>query len=218
LFVGTSYSRYVYRLESQHFPLDRFTAVLKWRERFLQALPATLRWRVVFRLHSLDYEWGQVQRLQDACGPVRFDVGRQSLRRRMEQARVSVIEYNGTAFLEALAWNRPVVLFWDPALLAWREDAAPYIDAFSRAGILHASPEAASRQVADVYEAPWAWWTSEPVQEARRRFVQRYALGGRGWVRRWIDELELATPWRPPGPASCPVADALLSETHAVSD
>lgn len=185
--VTTSHPRYPFRFESH--PVGQFDAVLEWRRRFIQTLLPAHRAQLVVRLHPQDFGWCQEQRLVETCGPLRFDNGKMSFRQLIRQTRLVVIEYCGTAYLEALATNIPTVLFWDPQHWEVRDEAAPYFEDLRKVGILWDSPEAAAAKVAEIYDDPSAWWQSEAVQEVRQRFVDRYALGRADWVDCWVKVL-----------------------------
>lgn len=188
LLVTTSHPRYLFRFES--YPVAQFHTVLEWRLRFLNALPAHFRDRVVVRLRSPDYGWCQAQRILDAFGPIRFSDGKTPLRGLIRRARLAVIEYCGTAVLDALAADAPTVLYWDSRLWELRDEAVPYFEGLRRVGILWDSPEKAAAKIIKIYDDPRSWWKSDTVQEARRNFVDRFALGRSDWLAHWVQALK----------------------------
>jgi len=188
LLVTTSHPRYPFRFESH--PCGGFDVVLEWRNRFIRALPSGVGKRLVVRLHSEDFGWYQKQRLADSFGDLRLADGKSSARRLFEGARLVVLEYFGTAFLEVLAANVPSILFLDAEQWRLRDEAAPYFEGLRKAGVVVDSPEAAAAKVVEVHDKPWGWWASHPVQEARGAFVDRYALGRKDWLECWVRILE----------------------------
>ena len=66
--------------------------------------------------------------------------------------------------------------YWNPQ--HWEVDPAAesYMDAFSRAGIFHDTPESAARHVAHIWEDVESWWAGDAVRGAvdlfKRGFCQ----------------------------------------------
>jgi putative transferase (TIGR04331 family) len=189
LLAAHSMPRYQHKFES-HPPASRFGEALEWRTRFVSQLPDQLRARLLVRLHHDDRGWGQHPRLLDACGPLTFDDRKQSLRLRMSECRLAVTDYRGTALLEMLVENMPMLAFWDPGVYELRKDAEPYFEALRNAGILWDSPEAAAVKLSEIYDDPWQWWNEKKVQEARQAFVSQFALGREDWLNQWTRALE----------------------------
>lgn len=106
------------------------------------------------------------------------------------QTRIAMIDYCGGPLLEALAANVATVLFWDPKRWEMREEAQPYFEDLRKVGILWDSPEAAAAKLTEIYDNIEVWWRSEAVQEARRRFAERYALTRTDWVEWWGQALK----------------------------
>jgi putative transferase (TIGR04331 family) len=188
LFVATGHPLYLQRFQSMPTG-HQWTSYVAWASRFLDAVPEKLRSAILFRPSLQDF--GLAPRKQIAS---RFpDVGWENgltFYQRLESSDMVVIDHPGTTSLETLVANVPVVLFWDPGCWEMRDEAEPYFEALRKAGVLWHSPEEAAAKVAPVSEDPWAWWGSEAVQEARQRFVDRYALARRDWLKCWTEALE----------------------------
>jgi putative transferase (TIGR04331 family) len=108
----------------------------------------------------------------------------------MNESRMVVFDNLGTGFLETLIGDVPTILFQNPNLWETRDEARPYLEDLRRAGILWESPESAAAKVAEVYDDPEAWWTQPAVQEARNRFVERYAYASPDWSKQWASALK----------------------------
>ena len=192
LWISTMHPRYLYRFHSA--PLGpQFKEYFDWQQRFVSWLPKHLRAHLLWRSHHHDYGWAGTDRLKDRFPDLRFDDIRRSFRDGMKRARLLVIDNNATTFLEALAWNKPSVLFWDPKRWEVRDSAASFFDALRDAKVLHDTPESAAAHVATVYEDPWSWWGSETVQAARKRVVQNYANNDPDWANSWCAALNVLT-------------------------
>lgn len=153
----------------------------KLLERFLAASGED----VCLRLYPHDYGWNHRGRLRERFPKLHLDASRSPMMERAAQARLVVTDYPGTPFAELLACDVPSVHFWDEARWEMRPEALPFYAALERAGIVHHDPESAARQVRDVWGDPARWWDSEPVQAARRRFVERYARVSDDWLADW---------------------------------
>ncbi len=188
LLVAWSHPRYPHRFESH--PVGKFDEVLEWLSQFINALPTELRSRLVVRLPGTDRGLCQAQRLTERCGPLCFDDRKQPFRDTLGKYGLVVVDYPSTTCLELLAANVPAVFFWDPKGWPMREEARPYFDALWEAGVLWISPREAATKVSEVYEHSWDWWRQPQVQEARRNFTDRYALGRHDWLNCWVKTLQ----------------------------
>lgn len=118
----------------------------------------------------------------------------------MRKARLAVVTYPETSFIEALTLNVPTIGLWDFSLYEMRPEAQPYFDALQKSGIIYSDPKEAAQKVADVYECATSWWNSEEVQSARLAFLERFGLASRDWRHRWVRYLkELAASSRQQG-------------------
>ena len=187
LFVATTNPLYLYRFYS--CPVgSQFGDYFEWELRFLAAASDRLRRTILFRPHPVDYGWAVSERISDRFSDIRWDNG-QPIYQRLKRSRMVVIDHLSTTLLETLVANIPTVLFWNPQRWEVRDEAEPYFESLRKVGILWNSPEEAAAKVADVYDEPWAWWGNEEVQEVRRRFADRYALGRRDWAGYWARAL-----------------------------
>lgn len=183
VFVATNYHRYPIRFESHDIPLNRFDLGLALRERFVRALPAELHSSLVFALATKDAEWGQADRLRRLGVPL--TVRTEGYRPCLPSARLLVVEYNGSATLELLTENVPVILFWSRAYDGLRPEAGAAYDRLRAAGILYDTPEEAAERVSMTYADPWSWWKQPRLQDARREFVVEHARGSASWLEEW---------------------------------
>lgn len=187
LFVATEHPRYLYRFHSTPVG-SQWESYFDWQCRFLAAVPQRLRAAVLFRANPNEYGNCLQRRLTEKFGEVRWDAGGQ-FHRRVKEVSLVVVDHCATTFLETLLANVPVVVFWDPCLWEIRDQAEPYFNGLHQAGVLWESPEAAAAKVASVFEEPWAWWGSDEVQEARQRFVDRFAFAREDWMDCWANAL-----------------------------
>jgi putative transferase (TIGR04331 family) len=136
-----------------------------------------------------DYGHAIRQRISEKFSDIRWDA-HQPVYQSLKSCRMVVIDHPSTTFLETLVADVPTILFWNQFRWEMRDEAEPYFDCLRNAGILWDSPEAAASQVAAVFDEPRSWWDSEAVQEARKCFVDRYALARENWLDCWAQVIQ----------------------------
>lgn len=190
LFVSDTNNRCNYRLQTAPLATQLDTYV-EWQQRFLGAVSSQMRSRVIFRPHpvSLDHPFSIDERIAHRWPDVQSDAV-QPFFQLLKQSRLAVIDYCGTALLQILAANIPMILYLDSRFWEMRDEAQPYFGELRRAGILWDSPEGAAEKLAEVYDVVDDWWSDGYVQQARQRFASRYALARYDWVDRWCHALK----------------------------
>jgi len=192
LFVATADLPYLTRF--YHRPVgSQWENYSVWQQRFFLAL--SNQSRSVTRFRHQTGRWGLeefgklfLERIRQRFPEVQPDDGA-AFFEKIWSSRIIVFDNQGTGFLETLAANVPTILFWNPQEWEVGMEAEPHVQRLREAGILWDSPETAAEKVARIYDDPWAWWGSDEVQEARRRFVERYALGRADWADTWVQGL-----------------------------
>ncbi len=102
----------------------------------------------------------------------------------MRHARLAVVTYPDTPFIEAMVIGVPTVGLWDPGLWEMRDDVAPDFARLERLGVIHSDPERCAAKVREVYESAQDWWLTPEVVAARMAFLDRFALAG-DWRAEW---------------------------------
>jgi putative transferase (TIGR04331 family) len=131
-----------------------------------------------------------IELLRGAAASLTFDKDQKNGATLAARSSLVIHNYLGTSWLETLAMNVPTVCFYDPAIYRAREAARPFIDALQRVGVIHHSGADAARFVNDLKGDPSSWWSKPEVQDAREKFVARYANFSDNWLPGWIEEFE----------------------------
>lgn len=174
LLVEMTLPRYSYHMFSA-------TVASQWLDyfndqcRFVEQLSEPIRQRLLVRLYSSDYGWGEQGRWKERFPEIRLDPGIAPLAPLMEKSRINISTYNATTFLDSLGLNMPTIMFWNPKHWEIRDSAVPYFELLARVGIFHESPESAARHLTSIWDDVPAWWNSEPVQRACFTFCARYS-------------------------------------------
>ena len=151
---------------------------------FIDALTG-LRQELLLRECPAEFGWELVKRIRSRFPTVRFDDPNNRYVETLFDSRVCVFGHLATTYIEALAADRPTVLFIDREIYCHREEARPYFDEMERVGILHYSAPAAARQVTAVYDDVESWWRDEAVQGAKDAFLSRYGRVADDLVGAW---------------------------------
>lgn len=188
LWVATSQPRYADAFQS--FSPIAFLEYLNWQARFAKAISLDLVGKVRFRPHYVNHGWAVPERIGECIQDLvveRWDV---PFQKSLENCRLYVCDHLSTTFAEALAANKPVVLFWNPEFIRVRPEAKPYFDLLKEVGILFETPEAAALEVRSVYGDVEGWWNDPRRQQAVREFCDNYARTDWNAIASWGRELE----------------------------
>lgn len=194
LWVTTSAQRYVTQLP---FLPSHFEEYLTWQKRFVNALPETSIQELRFRPHYENYAWGTVERILDCIPNIQVESWAIPFETSLENCRLYVCDHLSTTFAEALAANKPTVLFWNPDTNILRPAAQPYFDSLRDCGILFDTPEAAALVVNAVYSDVEAWWNVAERQKTIRSFCERFARTSPDAFTLWSEEFERVTTLQP---------------------
>lgn len=104
----------------------------------------------------------------------------------MADARMAVVSYPDTPFLEALVVGVPTVGLWCGAFWEWCDEASGILQLLQEARIVFDDPVAAADHVAAVVDDPSGWWEDEGTARARGAFIQRFARPG-DWLGAWAE-------------------------------
>ncbi|MEA2494982.1 MAG: hypothetical protein QOJ29_2893 [Thermoleophilaceae bacterium] len=102
----------------------------------------------------------------------------------MRSARVAVVTYPDTPFLEALVIGVPTIGFWDPGRWEMTPVAAALYEQLEAADIVIADPERAAAHLDAIHDDPASWWASAAVQAARGAYLDYFVRRG-DWLADW---------------------------------
>ena len=188
LWLGFTFPRYTCQLLSA--PLSGQTVkFFKEQERFLNAVLPEVLEILVRREFPIDFGWNEELRWGDINPDLKVYCGSKTMYEQLNQSRLCVGTCTSTPDLETLSRNFPTITFFNPKLFELRKSAKPYFDDLRRAGIYHPTPESAAAKVNEVYKDPLSWWNSREVQDARERFVYRFARTSATWISEWKEVL-----------------------------
>lgn len=188
LLVAYGQPPYRYGFQSQA-QAGSFGAYLDDRDRFLTEL-GDLRGRCAVRLPHGNLGCDQSSKLSRSFPEIRIETAAGPLHERLRRSALTIIDHPATSLLEALALDRPTLMFWRPDVWDCRASARPLLDGLRRAGVLFDEPRAAARAAVSAWRDPHAWWSRPEVREAVGAFQKNLALNSPDWRARWAEALQ----------------------------
>ena len=185
LWATTTASRYL-----REFPYtpELFSIYLEWQQRFLAALSPEARGQLTLRPHHEDQGWSIVARLRREFPCLKIEDWTSPFIKSLSKRRLYVCDHLSTTFGEALAADRPTVLFWNREANELTSQARPYFDSLCKVGILFYDPIEAAACVDQIYGDVEDWWNEPERQDARRQFCDRFARTASDAVKLWSRE------------------------------
>lgn len=187
LWAGTTSPRYL--RDFPKLPLF-YSEYLSWQCRFASTLRKNLVDNVRFRPHREDGGWGVVGRLRSCIPGVQIETWEVSFEESLANCRLYVCDHMSTTFAEALAVNKPTILFWNPQANELKPEAQFYYDLLRDNGILFDNPEGAGAAVNQFYDDVESWWNEPERQNAIQVFCERFARTSPDAVSLWVDEFK----------------------------
>ncbi|MDB4616935.1 LIC12162 family protein [Synechococcus sp. AH-551-E11] len=186
LWVITTSSRYLLELP---FTPKLFDEYLSWQCRFVKTLREDIVSEISVRPHFSDHGWDIVQRLKDCIPHIPVETWGVPFQQRLRECRLYICDHLSTTFAEALAINKPTILFWNPQANELRPEAQFYYDLLRSNGILFDTPEVAAAAVNDVYYDVKTWWNQPDRQAAIQIFCEQFARTSPNAIALWDEEL-----------------------------
>lgn len=144
---------------------------------FTEALSLEIQEFLTVRLHGAYkyFDWSDAERWSERSPITCIDRGITKISNLMSENRLIVHGYDSTGILECMALNIPILAFWHGGLEHLLPTARPHYQLLIDAGILFTSPIDTAKKVIEIWDDVEGWWGQEYVQEARRRFCDKYA-------------------------------------------
>ncbi len=187
LFTINEMPRYVYRLQfsplASNYLFETLNQIIVFLKHFQR------RDKLVIRTYPQNlYGWDTNERIAEHFRDCFFDDFSKPFDQMLRRARVFVTSSAHTTYLEALAINKPTIIFLSDKVFRSHPDAQLYFERLQDVKILHWSPESAAEHLNAVYENVDEWWDLKEVQEARKAFVKKYAYSCPNWANEWVQE------------------------------
>jgi putative transferase (TIGR04331 family) len=103
--------------------------------------------------------------------------------------KLLILDHPGTTLNIALAANIPLIGFWDFEEWVMCSQALPFFKDLNAAGILFKNGDEAADHVNQIWNDVPGWWNQSKIQEARKKFCQKYARTSKLWWWDWAKAL-----------------------------
>lgn len=158
-----------------------FNVYFEDQKSFVAELSGVPRRNLTVRLHAAwrRLKGGEAYRWHEFDPDINIDWGASAIGALISQSRLVVHSYDSTGILETLSQNIPTLAFWQNELDHLQDSARPYYQLLVDAGIVHLTPETAAAKVNAIWDDVDGWWSQRSVQEARKKFCDRFAKAER---------------------------------------
>ena len=156
---------------------SEYISYLNDQKKFIKNLSESPRKYLTVRLHS-GYKFRKMNedlRWFDFDSKLKLDYGETKIGKLIKNSRLIIYSYDSSGLLETLSQNIPTLAFWQNDLDHLRENAKPYYQLLIDSGIIHLSAESIAHKVNEIWDDIDGWWQQKYVQDARKKFCNRYA-------------------------------------------
>ncbi len=185
LFAGTYITRSPY-IDYHH--AYSFEQYFNDAETFIASLSEELFKLLKYRLYQNVASAAIKQRFVDRFNDLSLQDWSIPILDAISQAKVFVVDYLSTTYIESLSLNKPTVLFWPVIRYDLTDIAIPLIKKLKEAKILHDTPESAAAFVNEHYDHIDDWWGSDPVQNISDEFRNTFGRTSSN-AQVWTEEL-----------------------------
>ncbi len=189
LIIEAEYPRYSYQLYS--VPIS--SQQIKYLENqflFLNLLPSKIFKKILLKPYHANFKWFSRERFRDNFPNLRIDDSGRSIKKLLSNARICVVTYNATTFLESFSWDMPTIIFWDPLFCELNDEAQVFFEMLVRVKIFHKTPDSAASHLTEVWDDVPSWWNDPVTQSAVNNFSQRWNRLGEGVFKSLVKEIK----------------------------
>jgi putative transferase (TIGR04331 family) len=105
------------------------------------------------------------------------------------KCKLLILDHPGTILNIALAANIPTICFWKDEHFPFNENAQQYFQELKKVGILFSDPYSAAEKVKSIIFNVTGWWNNVDLQNAKNKWVLKYAYTTINWRREWLRQL-----------------------------
>jgi putative transferase (TIGR04331 family) len=188
LFGAKVMPRYLYQLP---FHTTAFSEYLKLQAIFFDSLTHEFRKIMRIRFNYSDYGWDLLEQWKQRYPSVKTETWDIPFQKSLHDCRMYVCDHISTTFFEALALDKPTIIFWDPLVNELKAEAQPHYDRLREVGILYDTPEEAADALMGVYSDVGKWWNNAECQTARTLFCEQFARTSSDSLADWVREFRM---------------------------
>lgn len=134
-----------------------------------------LKEKLLVRLHERKYGWSEEYLWKKNFPQILIDRGFDSIMKSISESKVVIYTYNATGYLELMASNFPVLIYWNNKENKLRNDAEKNFIKLKEAKIFHDSVESLTNHLLMIEKNIERWWKDAKTQNAVKDFCKVYA-------------------------------------------
>lgn len=145
---------------------------------FYGCLNNEIKKMTTIRLHGMykNMGWEEDVKWKEKFPDSYIEQGTQKMSELIRGSRLVVHSYDSTGLLETLAKNIPSVAFWQEGLENVLPSARKEYQRLVDEKIIFLTPESLAEHVNSIWANVDSWWCSEKTQDARKQFVNAFAV------------------------------------------
>ena len=130
---------------------------------------------VVVRLHERTYGWCEKELWRTTIPNIEIDDGMSSIHKNIARSKLIIYTYNATGYLELMAANIPVLLYWSNEDNPVNSLTAQLFSELKEVKIFHDKHQSLVEHINYNWNNLHEWWFSNRVQDIRKKFCEKYA-------------------------------------------
>jgi putative transferase (TIGR04331 family) len=173
LIVLQSRKRYMSRLIGTS-GINQAQSFIQQSLAFVKNINGKIYNKLIIRHHNGNH-WNERERWNDEFPDLTYDDGSGDISGLIDRSRCVIYPYNSTGYLEFMAANVPVIIFWNLEEYPLRESAVKHFNELKKVGVFHDNPHSAAQHLELIWDDVDAWWNSENVKNTVKDFLYNYA-------------------------------------------
>lgn len=190
LYVLCSYPRYLFQVP---WAANYWDNCFNNQNLFISNLSETVAGHLRIRLHREEMGWALEDRIRDLFPQIKIENWDISFYESIKNCSVYISDHPlySTTFIEALANNKPSIIFYNPlfAANAVKDEAMGLFNLLKSNSIIFHDPVAAALHLNSVYGSIEDWWNEPKRQKAVKSFLDKYGRTSQKWLEEWSEEI-----------------------------
>ena len=129
---------------------------------------------LIVRLHERTYGWCEKEMWMNNIPNIKIDQSSQSIYKNIGRSKLVVYTYNSTGYLELMAANLPILLYWSNTNNPVNLEAESFFEELKNVKIFHETQDSLIAHVNKEWNDIDNWWFSEKVQEIRKNYCNNW--------------------------------------------
>lgn len=184
LYVGYSSAKYVHRLQysSEYWILNLINEEIS----FFKTISSETKNDILIRPYSYDKFWKVKERISKAAGKIKYDCEK-DFYNSLSKAKLVVTHMISTVFLEALIFDKPIIVILPLKYYLELDEAREDIADLLRVNVIVETGEQAGELVEAISDNICSWWEESERKKVVSRIREKYAYYSEDASEQWVD-------------------------------